>query len=472
MTRLLNFKLIFLSLLVLAGCTHTPTIYKESGIRSVRVQIQKAIQDSRISTNLGIKVVSLRTGKSLYELNSNSLFNPASNNKLYICVAALALLDTSNTFKTKVFQVNQNLYLVGDGDPDLSLENLDSLAEVLSHKALKIENLVLDDTKFDSIRFGQGWMWDEGPWWYAAQIGALTVNDNSVDFFVVPGSLGQPAQIKVNPNTQYIQLKNHSLTVNDTTDFIKFEIDRDWMNASNKFTISGYIMDTTSRDTVYRNIEDPTLFTGTVFKELLISYGTHVKNIRKDKLPDHAVLLAHHESNSLMYTLTNLMKKSDNLTAEILVKTIGNNATQRQGNWDNGLTAMKTFLQDIVKMDTTTLNLADGSGVSRYNYSSPAHFVQLLSWAYHQQTIRSNLLSTLSIGGWDGTLKDRMETHEVGRVHAKTGTLSGVSCLSGYVFTKSGEALAFSILMNGYVGSSVPYRNLQDRIVAILSNIN
>lgn len=144
MACLLNFKLNFLGLLVLAGCTHTPSIYKESGVPSVRMQIHKAIQESRLSTNLGIKVVSLRTGKSLYELNSNSLFNPASNNKLYTCVAALALLDTSTAFKTKVFLANQNLYLVGDGDPDLSLESLDSLAEVVSQKALKIENLVLE----------------------------------------------------------------------------------------------------------------------------------------------------------------------------------------------------------------------------------------------------------------------------------------------------------------------------------------
>lgn len=472
MKQVYRFKLHLLGFLFWVTCTHTPSIYKEYGNTAVRAKIHEAIQDSKLSTNLGIKVVSLRTGKTLYELNPNSLFNPASNNKLFTCVAALALLDTGITFKTKVFLAGENLYLVGDGDPDLSLGSLDSLAEVLSQKVLKIETLVLDDTKFDSIRFAEGWMWDEGSWWYAAQIGALTVNDNTVDFYVDPGHLGQPAQISLNPNTKYIHLENQSLTVNDTTDFIKLKIDRDWMNGSNNFTISGYIMDTTSRDTVYRNIDDPTLFTGFIFKESLLSYGIPVKNIRKQKVPPNAELLVTHESKSLIHSLKNLMKKSDNLTAEIMVKTLGYFRTESQGTWNNGLTTIKTFLQDEVHIDTTTLSLADGSGVSRYNYSSPAHFVQLLTWAYNQQHIRYNLLSTLPIGGLDGTLKDRMVNNIRGKIQAKTGTLSGVSCLSGYVFTKSGEPLAFSILMNGYVGSSSPYRNLQDHITHILANLN
>jgi D-alanyl-D-alanine carboxypeptidase/D-alanyl-D-alanine-endopeptidase (penicillin-binding protein 4) len=114
--------------------------------------------------------------------------------------------------------------------------------------------------------------------------------------------------------------------------------------------------------------------------------------------------------------------------------------------------------------------MSDGSGVSRYNYSSPEHFIQLLSWAYNTNQIWDNLISIL-LGGGVGTLKNRMNGENGNRIIAKTGSLSGVSCLSGYVFTKSGEPLAFSILMNGFIGKTKPYRNLQDKIITILAEL-
>jgi len=163
------------------------------------------------------------------------------------------------------------------------------------------------------------------------------------------------------------------------------------------------------------------------------------------------------------------MKKSDNLTAELLVKTMGREASGTQGTWQNGLIAIKTFLNDEVGIDTTSLRMADGSGVSRYNLTSPAQLVKLLIFAFERKDIREPFLTTFPVGGWDGTLKNRMEYSSSGHdIHAKTGTLEGVSCLSGYAFTEDNEPLAFSIMMNGYVGSAKPYLKLQDEICRIL----
>ena len=466
----INCIYIFL-ILILASCVNTPQLYRESGNYSVRSAIRHAIDQSGLSTNLGVKIVSLETQKILYELNARSLFNPASNNKLYTCISSLALLDTGYTFSTSVYRYNNNIYLVGGGDPDLSLSSLDSLARITSERLSYIDTLFLDETLLDTIRFGEGWMWDEGAWEYSAQISALTVNDNCVDFYIKPGELGQPVQLSTYPQSDYIQISNQSKTVNDTIDFTGLEIDRDWGNRTNQFIITGMVMDTAATDTLTRNIDDPSQFTGILFKKMLKDYGVEVRTISKSKYSGNGELLTQHQSEALINSLRNLMKESDNLTAELMVKTIGHQMADTVGTWQNGLTAIKTFLSNEVLLDTNSFNLADGSGVSRYNYSSPDHFIQLLQWAYGNDRIRDNLLSTLPIGGWDGSLKDRMNGEYGKRIFAKTGTLSGVSCLSGFVFTKSNEPLAFSIMMNGYAQKAGYYRNLQDKITKILAEL-
>ncbi|MBT3762936.1 MAG: hypothetical protein HOF82_03225, partial [Candidatus Marinimicrobia bacterium] len=148
-------KFIYLLILVLIfGCTNTPTIYQESGQPTIRKEINELINASGLLTNLGIKIVSLKTGSTLYELNSNSLFNPASNNKLYTHAAALATIDTNYTYSTNIYKDGETLYLVGGGDPDLTLSTLDSLALIVSNTNGQFNKLILDDSFHDDRRFG------------------------------------------------------------------------------------------------------------------------------------------------------------------------------------------------------------------------------------------------------------------------------------------------------------------------------
>ena len=127
-------KLFLLVLPILyLGC-FSPQIYKTVGKISKKQSIATIINDSGLKTNIGIKAVSLKSGKTIYELNSASLFNPASNNKLYSAIAALSILDTSFTFKTSVYREDDKVFLVGGGDPDLKINTLDSLSEIVSKK--------------------------------------------------------------------------------------------------------------------------------------------------------------------------------------------------------------------------------------------------------------------------------------------------------------------------------------------------
>lgn len=457
-----------LILFIAIGCTHHKAVIRESGSLSIRHKIHRVIQKSGLTTNLGLKVVNLRTGETLYEYNPDVLFHPASNNKLYTSIATLAKIDTGFTFKTAVYKSGNNIFLTGSGDPDFSLKALDSLASIIAQKILYIDTLYIDDTIYDAVHYGEGWMWDEGAWWYAAPIGGLSLNDNCVDFYIHPGTNGNPPIVTTNPKSKYYSIVNDAITVNDTAGFTQLKIGRNWAGRTNEYFITGMVLDTASADTLYRNIYEPALFAGTVFMEMLSSKQVSVNTMQKGIHPVDSEQIAYHESGPLIESLSNLMKESDNLTAESLVKLIGHQSTGGQGTWENGLLEIKLFLNDVVGIDTTALRLADGSGVSRYNYSSPNHLIHLLTWAYHNNYIREQLITTLPRGGWDGTLKDRLNGEKGNNVFAKTGTLSGVSCLSGYILPKNGDPLVFSILMNGYVGSSKPYRNLQDSLTSIL----
>ena len=450
--------------IVYLSCTPPRSLLYLEGNPVLLNKINNIIESSGIDLNMGIKIVSLDNNKTLFAYNSQKLLMPASTNKLYTCAAALHYLGNEYTFTTRVLKKKNNLVLKGGGDPDLKIDQLDSLAKIISKSVNKIDTLYLDDTFLDSLNYGEGWMWDEGPWWYAAPISALSVNDNCIDFYVEPGNIGSPAKINYFPETTYITFDNQSITVNDTLDFKKIKIDRDWIANSNNFSVTGEIIDTTKRDTLYRNIYDPSLFTGTIFKQLLNEHGTIVKRLSK-KTQDLTAYkeIAVHRSDSLIVSAKNLMNESDNLTAELFVKSIGALDTL-PGTWEAGLDSVKSFLAEQVKIDTSNIRLADGSGVSRYTLTSSDQLISLLSWMYKSK-YKDDFISTLPGGGWPNSTLEKRLVEEGKLVRAKTGGLSGARNLSGYIFSPRYGPVAFSIIMNGYIGSSSQHEYVQNQIV-------
>ena len=338
---------------------------------------------------------------------------------------------------------------------------------IVSKNISTIDTLFFDDTMIDSMNYGEGWMWDEGPWWYAAPIGGLSVNDNCIDFYVKPGKLGNACVIDYYPKTSYIKIENRSRTVKDTIDFQKLKIERDWVSNKNIFTITGEILDTTGSDTLYRNIYDPSLFTATIFKELLEDNGSRVKYLsKKPQDLKRYNTIASHLSDSLLISASNLMNESDNLTAELFVKLIGAMDTI-PGTWSTGIDSIKSFLSSEVAIDTSKIRIADGSGVSRYTLTNSDQLVSLLSWVYKSE-YKNDFISTLPGGGWPKSTLEKRLVDEGGKVRAKTGGLSGVRNLAGYIESSKYGPVAFSILMNGYIGSSRDYRHVQNQIVKLL----
>ena len=450
------------------SCAPHSTLMTNTGIPSIKSKINKLIAESDLDVSLGIKVISVEDDKTLYELNSNKLFMPASNNKLYTCAAALHYLGRDHIFKTTILKNNNDLVLKGGGDPDLSIEHLDSLANTTAKIIGDVDTLYLDATLLDSMYYGKGWMWDEGSWWYAAPIGALSVNDNCIDFHIEPGKLGEPARIDHFPKTEYISQSNKTTTVENNTELKKLKIERDWVGRTNHFSITGEIVMSDSIDTLQRNIHEPTLFTGTLFKESLAKYGVQVGHIKRGTKVNESETIAIHYSDPLIASATNLMNESDNLTAELLIKIIGR-GNQIEGNWKDGLDSVKTLLSDSAGIDTSRIRLVDGSGVSRYNLTSPDQLTRFLKWSFNSK-YKDDFISTLASGGnKDGTMEKRLEK-EGNLIRAKTGGLSGVSNLSGYIFSPKHGPLAFSILISGYTGSSYQAIQLQNKIVQLFAH--
>jgi len=433
------------------------------GSPSLIKKINKIIEESEIDLNMSIQIISLDENKIIYDYNSQKLLMPASTNKLYTSAAALHFLGKDHHFETNVLDKKNNLILKGGGDPDLTIKQLDSLALEISKKHKTIDTLFIDDSFLDSLNYGEGWMWDEGPWWYAAPISALSVNDNCIDFYVSPGKKGGSASIDYFPKTSYIKLNNESFTVQDSV-VSKLKIDRDWVSNKNNFYIYGDIIDTAKVDTFYRNIYNPSSFTGTIFKELLNQHGVKIKHVSPNpSQSDDYNNLVKHKSMSLLLSAKNLMNESDNLTAELFVKSIGAMDTI-PGTWDIGLDSIKSFLAEKVLIDTSNIRLADGSGVSRYNLTSSAQLISLLKWMYNSK-YKDDFISILPGGGWEDSTLEKRLVNEGGLVRAKTGGLSGVRNLAGYITSKRYGNVAFSILMNGYIDSSSRYIRVQDKII-------
>lgn len=485
----LQLSLALLLVLSLAACAFRsgwvyPKLSSQQA-KEISGQIDAAVARTDPDLTFGMKAVSLKTGEVFYEKNASHRFTPASNMKLLTAAAALHILGPYYRFKTSLYAdssfvsdtIPGNLYLRAGGDPDFTYQDLNRMVANLELLDIKGVNgdIVVDPTEFDADHRGPGWMWDDVPYWYASPVSAMTLNDNCVVVHIVPGrSAGDTVRVRIDPPTRYVSVKVGALTLQQDSVTAPIKVTRRWKTGENVIEIEGSVPAGSLPQSHVITVENPPLYAGTVLKELIEARGIRFQGrVKVDTIPPDTLLLSVHRSRPLYETVRNLLKYSDNLTAELLVKKLSSHTTDSAGTWESGLRIVKTFLQGEAGVDTTTLIMADGSGVSRYNLLSPVHLVQLLAWVHGNFKIFPEFSSSLPIGGGDGTLSSRMKTDTVrDRTRAKTGTLQGVSSLSGYLVTRDDEPLAFSIMMNGYVRESKRYRELQDEIVSILASFS
>lgn len=444
--------------------------------------IEQALAEPALEHGIqGVLIESLNDGRVLYERNSNLVFMPASNMKLIVSAAALDLLGPDHRIPTSLYisgrltsegVLEGDVIVVGRGDPVFKREHLQEMAAKIKSMGIKVieGNIVGDDTWFDGQRLGWGWSWDNEPYYYSAQISALNLDENVVDVWVRPGKkVGDPARVEVIPPTAYMTVRNKCKTVEAGSTKSPF-VDR--VRGKNVIRVTGAVPIDYEPESAEEAItmEEPTLFACNTLIEMLQCEGIKVKGRPvREKKPDGAKFVMVHHSPPISEMLTLLNKPSDNLIAECLLKYLGARL-KGKGTVAAGEEVELDFLKKI-GADPTAINIADGSGLSRLDYVSPSNIVTLLKYMYRHKHSKI-YIDSLPIAGVDGTLRKRLkETAAEGNVRAKTGYISRVRSLSGFVTTKAGEPLVFSILMNNHLCPSSEASAVQDRIVVALANL-
>ncbi|MBI5464169.1 MAG: D-alanyl-D-alanine carboxypeptidase/D-alanyl-D-alanine-endopeptidase, partial [Ignavibacteriales bacterium] len=436
-----------------------------------------------IPTKASIKIISLSNGEILFERDSKMLVRPASNMKLLTSAAALMQLGTSYNFKTRVLLdsleadsvVHGNLYLKGFGDPDLTSADVDSLVAKLAAMRVRVinGNVVADVSYFDDEFWGTGWMWDDEPDPDAPFVSALALNDNCVSIRVKSGlKAGDTVNATANPATSYIAIRNNGTTVTDSVRQ-PLKVYRSIKQRSNTILIDGEMLADTNRTQEFSlTVWKPELYAATVLKEKLASAGISIHGEAVEGVAPAAAATVVEMRRPMDSVITHLNKVSDNLSAEMALKAVGTQRYGQPGSFNSGLWALRHALSSM-GIDTMSIRLVDGSGLSHYNLITTELLTTVLKEMHRKPDIFPSFYNSLPIAGIDGTLRTRMKhTLAESNLRAKTGSISGVSSLSGYVTTQDGELLAFSIAMQNFVLPTPSYRLAQDRIGALLAGFS
>jgi serine-type D-Ala-D-Ala carboxypeptidase/endopeptidase (penicillin-binding protein 4) len=428
-------------------------------------------------------VVKTLDGETVYQRSSDRRQQPASNAKLATSAAALEVLGPDHRFTTTVASparrhghtLDGDLYLKGTGDPTMLAADYDLLAKQVADSGITSVRgkLVADDTWFDDTRLGLGWAWDDEPYYYNAQISALTAapdtdfDAGSIIIEVAPGANGK-AKVTTDPPTDYVTIKNTATTGAAGSDDT-ISVDR--KHGSNVFTVTGSIPADGTADSEFMAVWEPTGYAAALFRAALRAHGVRVAGpTGRGATPANATSYAERDSMTLRELLVPFLKLSNNMHAEILTKTMGR-ATADEGSWSAGEDAVAAVLPTLGV--SGRLSLVDGSGLSRMDQIAPDQLAALLGGAAGRPWF-PEWYEALPIAGKadrmvGGTLRNRMRgTPAEGRVHAKTGSLTGVSGLSGYVDTAGGERLVFSMVSNNYIG--IDAKTVEDAVAIRLAS--
>jgi D-alanyl-D-alanine carboxypeptidase/D-alanyl-D-alanine-endopeptidase (penicillin-binding protein 4) len=442
---------------------------------------------------LSVFVQRMDNGEILVNLDGERPLKPASNHKLFTTAAGLALLGPDYTWKTDVAingeivngVLDGDLIVIGRGDPaiggrfhptdsrDLTYIFRDWAARLRESGIRQIRGEIIgDDDYFDDVFFGANWYPDERAEWYCAEVSALSFNDNCIDIQWKGGrSAGNSPSFTLNPPTSYCRINNMVKTVPERVAEASLTYHRE--ERSNIIRAEGTIPARKEKYD-YAAIHNPTLFTVTVLRETLQREGIKVIGQARDidDLTTKALVregqkvLFTHESPPLIRIVEVINRNSQNLYAELLLRTLGRIESET-GGFESGCRMVENYLAQN-RLHRYGFCCVDGSGLSYLNRTCARMLVDLLM--YMDGSIhRTQFLDSLPRGGERGTLRARFKTNERTRalapnIYGKTGYIGGVHTLSGYIVLPDSRQVAYAILLNDFAIPNDPARLLVDEI--------
>ncbi len=436
----------------------------------LHARLQKILDSSKVAhSHFGIYIGG-GTGdeKTIFDVNSHQQFIPASITKLVTSAMVLGHIPPGTKFKTELLSDTKgNLYLRGGGDPSFVSESMWVLVNTFLRTQIKVieGDIVVDDTLFDAVRFDTSRQDVRVDRAYDAPTGAMSFNWNSVNVFIRPGAkAGDPAAVFADPENDYVQLKNDVKTVSAGSAG-STSVERETRSGvdGDLVIVKGKVPLDAKEITVYKNITHPDLWAGYNLRTFLRHRGVEVRGkIRSGVTPPDAKLLADEDSKPIEHILSDMNKFSNNFVAEMLAK--GAAATvQKPGTIAKAMELEKDYLLGL-GLKREDFDLKNPSGLTKDNRISAYGLWKVLVDMQNQFQIQPELMSSLPIAGIDGTLKKRMkETSAQRQVRAKTGFLTGVVSLAGYVSKKNGSVVPFVMMYNGSEDEG-SIRSLFDRL--------
>ncbi|NLX04650.1 MAG: D-alanyl-D-alanine carboxypeptidase/D-alanyl-D-alanine-endopeptidase [Phycisphaerae bacterium] len=444
----------------------------QSPVGAIEAELAKARSQKAA---VGIKIVAAGSGRVIYESGAATPLAPASNMKVITTAAAMGVLGPDFQFTTPIGLRGQDLVVIGSGDPstgDADLEGDLSLADefdllgrhLVKHGVGKIPGkLIVDASIFDDELRHPHWPKDQYRKWYAAPVAGLNINDNCLDVRAGPGEGGR-GWLEIVPENRFVAAKPAFVAKGQTNTII----DAYWPGQGWELMVK-VTLGSRPGGPAYVPIEQPVRFVGELLRERLAANGvgidgpielTSVRQGSGDP-PEGFSNLIEHRSRRLSELVERTNKRSQNMFAECLFKRLGYEFSRKLapfpvGSWNTGRLAIEEFLRGQADTDISGILLCDGSGLSKENRVTANVLVDVLKYAADQPWSQK-YIDSLPVAGKDGTLRRRMRGGSAaGRVVAKTGYISGVSGLSGYILDREGRpSIAFSMLFNDFPRSQL-----------------
>ncbi|MDF2940085.1 MAG: putative D-Ala-D-Ala carboxypeptidase [Gammaproteobacteria bacterium] len=457
------------AIMIAAGLLANSNAYSAS--TSLSINIPWYIKKHIPQYNTGILIENANTGQVLYQLHSTQSFTPASNTKVFTAAAALWYLGPEFRFQTTLStkgsvqnnELDGNAYITFSGDPSFKSSNLlDLIAQLKASGVHSIDgNVILDDSVYSGPQYPLGWPQDDLPYCYAAPATGIIINQNCMYFQLNNGKVVHRDGNKFPVNNQVKLVARSALRT------CGFEPE---ILGDNTVILKGCLLNQQIWNFQFA-VHNPGNYAIQMVTRYLNSQGIILKGqVELGTTPYGVKVIATRQSANLQTLLGIMLKKSDNLYAESITRTLGKQY-YGVGSHKAGANAINAILEKQVGPDFTPPYLQDGSGESTYNLASPQQLVQVLHAMYHSP-MGKIFIKELAISGQPGTLVYRMSTPPLrGKIFAKTGTIEGVSTLSGYIILPGRQPVIFSIMMNEIVGSKTRARAAQDKIVTWASKV-
>jgi D-alanyl-D-alanine carboxypeptidase/D-alanyl-D-alanine-endopeptidase (penicillin-binding protein 4) len=431
-----------------------------------------------------------QNGEVVESVNAGKVIVPASNQKLLTTSAVLDHFGSDFRYQTSIYGAGElndgdstwagNLIIKGSGDPTISGVLYDGdryyvfreFLKQLKSKGIQAisGDLIADVSYFDGDVYPAGWGWYDMSFYYSVQISPLSFNNNTVDLEVfADGEIGDAPRINWFPDsTNYVQFVNKQVITHPSLEYDEYY--RRQMGGNRIVLASslpqGYY------ETEALSVNDPARYFLHSFRHYLAAHGIVVQG--KIRVADETIsydsttVLATHQSKPMAEIVRRINKESDNFYAEMILKTLSADVSGRPGSFDNGVKLVRTFLAEM-GVDTNYVQMNDGSGLADGNFNRTANFTQLL-YTMESHPEYQAFRNSFPIAGVDGSLSYRMKDSPLkNKFLGKTGFVSGVRTISGYLATKSGKQFTVSIATNHFISDKLrPIDHVHEQILEYL----